>query len=174
MDEHIQSAKAFNRKITKNYAQNRIPEISDDIYSIDDAVKAGFGWENGPFEVWDSIGIEEGIKLMESYGKKPAKWIEDLINSNIKSFYNIKNGFTYYYEISEKKHKIKPGQESFIILDNIRKSNLVWENEEFVIQDLGDGILNAEFRSKMNSIGENVLIGINKAIDLAEENFLSH
>ena len=94
-----------------SYAQNRIPEISDDIYSIDDAVKAGFGWENGPFEVWDSIGIEEGIKLMESYGKKPAKWIEDLINSNIKSFYNIKNGFTYYYEISEKKHKIKPAQE---------------------------------------------------------------
>ena len=154
-----------------SYAQNRIPEISDDIYSIDDAVKAGFGWENGPFEVWDSIGIEEGIKLMESYGKKPAKWIEDLINSNIKSFYNIKNGFTYYYEISENKHVIKPGQESFIILDNIRKSNLVWENEEFVIEDLGDGILNAEFRSKMNSIGENVLIGINKAIDLAEENF---
>jgi len=154
-----------------SYAQNRIPEISNDTYSIDDAVKAGFGWENGPFEVWDSIGIEEGIKLMESYGKKPAKWIEELVNSGTKSFYSIKNGFTYYYDISEKKHLVKPGQESFIILDNIRKNNLVWENEEFVIEDIGDGILNAEFRSKMNSIGENVLLGIDKAIDLAEENF---
>ena len=154
-----------------SYAQNRIPEISDDIYSIDDAVKAGFGWENGPFEVWNSIGIQEGIDLMKSYNKEPAKWVEELANSDNNSFYNIKNGFTYYYDISEKKHLIKPGQESFIILDNIRKSNLVWENEEFVIEDLGDGILNAEFRSKMNSIGENVLLGINKAIDLAEENF---
>ena len=108
---------------------------------------------------------------MKSYNKKPAKWVEELANSTNNSFYNIKNGFTYYYDISEKKHLIKPGQESFIILDNIRKSNLVWENEEFVIEDLGDGILNAEFRSKMNSIGENVLLGINKAIDLAEENF---
>ena len=154
-----------------SYAQNRIPEISDNTYSIDDAVKAGFGWENGPFEVWDAIGIEEGIRLMESYGKKPAKWIKELVTSDTKSFYNIKNGFTYYYDISEKKQLIKPGQESFIILDNIRKTNLVWENEEFVVEDLGDGILNAEFRSKMNSIGENVLLGLDKAIDIAEENF---
>jgi len=154
-----------------SYVQNRIPEISDDIYSIDDALKAGFGWENGPFEVWNSIGIQEGIDLMKSYNKKPAKWVEELVNSDTKSFYSINNGFTYYYDISEKKHLIKPGQESFIILDNIRKSNLVWENEEFVIEDLGDGILNAEFRSKMNSIGENVLLGLDKAIDLAEENF---
>ncbi len=87
-----------------SYAQNRIPEISDDIYSIDDAVKAGFGWENGPFEVWNSIGIQEGIDLMKSYNKKPAKWVEELANSDNNSFYNIKNGFTYYYDISEKKH----------------------------------------------------------------------
>jgi len=154
-----------------SYAQNRIPEISDNVYSIDDAVKAGFGWENGPFEVWDSIGIQQGIDLMKSYNKKPAKWIEELVLSETKSFYSITNGYAYYYDISEKKHLIKPGQESFIILDNIRKTKLVWENEEFVVEDLGDGILNAEFRSKMNSIGENVLLGLNKAIDIAEENF---
>ena len=154
-----------------SYAQNRIPEISDNTYSVDDAVKAGFGWENGPFEVWDSIGIQQGIDLMKSYNKKPAKWIEELVLSETKSFYSITNGYAYYYDISEKKHLIKPGQESFIILDNIRKTNLVWENEEFVVEDLGDGILNAEFRSKMNSIGENVLLGLDKAIDIAEENF---
>ena len=154
-----------------SYAQNRIPEISDNTYSVDDAVKAGFGWENGPFEVWDSIGIQEGIDLMKSYNKKPAKWIEELVLSETKSFYSITNGYAYYYDISEKKHLIKPGQESFIILDNIRKTKLVWENEEFVVEDLGDGILNAEFRSKMNSIGENVLLGLDKAIDIAEENF---
>ena len=153
------------------YVQNRIPEISDEIYKIDDAMKAGFGWENGPFEIWDAVGIEKGIKLMKAEGMEPALWVQEMLASGISSFYSIRKGATYYYDIPSKNQTKKPGQESFIILDNIRKSNEVWKNTGAVIEDLGDGILNLEFQSKMNTIGGDVLAAVNKAIDLAEKDF---
>src|SRR5690554_7339655 len=88
--------------------------------------------------------------------------------AGVDSFYTIKEGNTYYYDIPKKQFVKVPGQDAFIILDNIRESNEVWSNKGVVIEDLGDGILNLEFRSKMNSIGSDVLVGVNKAIDLAE------
>ena len=153
------------------YVQNRIPEISDELFKIDDAMKAGFGWENGPFEIWDAVGIEKGIELMKLEGTEPATWITDMLASGATSFYSIKEGTTYFYDIPSKSATKKPGQESFIILDNIRKSNAVFKNSGVVIEDIGDGILNLEFQSKMNTIGGDVLAGINKAIDLAEKDF---
>ena len=153
------------------YVQNRIPEISDELFKIDDAMKAGFGWENGPFEIWDAIGIEKGIELMKLEGTEPVTWITDMLASGATSFYSIKEGTTYFYDIPSKSATKKPGQESFIILDNIRKSNAVFKNSGVVIEDIGDGILNLEFQSKMNTIGGDVLAGVNKAIDLAEKDF---
>ena len=153
------------------YIQNRIPEISDELFKIDDAMKAGFGWENGPFEIWDAVGIEKGIELMKLEGTEPATWITDMLASGVTSFYSIKEGTTYFYDIPSKSATKKPGQESFIILDNIRKSNAIFKNSGVVIEDIGDGILNLEFQSKMNTIGGDVLAGINKAIDLAEKDF---
>ena len=153
------------------YVQNRIPEISDELFKIDDAMKAGFGWENGPFEIWDAVGIEKGIELMKLEGTEPATWIADMLASGATSFYSIKEGTTYFYDIPSKSATKKPGQESFIILDNIRKTNAVFKNSGVVIEDIGDGILNLEFQSKMNTIGGDVLAGINKAIDLAEKDF---
>lgn len=153
------------------YVQYRIPEISDELYRIDDAMKAGFGWQHGPFEIWDAIGVEKGIELIKAEGKEPAKWVTEMIASGSNSFYSVKDGATYYYDIPSKKQIKKPGQDSFIILDNIRKSNEVWKNSGVVIEDIGDGILNLEFQSKMNTIGGDVLAGINKAIDLAEKDF---
>ena len=153
------------------YVQNRIPEISDELFKIDDAMKAGFGWENGPFEIWDAVGIEKGIELMKLEGTEPATWITDMLASGVTSFYSVKEGTTYFYDIPSKSATKKPGQESFIILDNIRKSNAVFKNSGVVIEDIGDGILNLEFQSKMNTIGGDVLAGINKAIDLAEKDF---
>lgn len=153
------------------YVQNRIPEISDELYRIDDGLRAGFGWEHGPFQIWDAIGVAKGIELMKSEGKEPATWVTEMLANGETSFYTIKNGATYYYDIPSKSQAKKPGQDSFIILDNIRKSNEVWKNTGSVIEDLGDGIINLEFRSKMNTIGGDVLAGINKAIDLAEKDF---
>ncbi|PIB32328.1 3-hydroxyacyl-CoA dehydrogenase [Gaetbulibacter sp. 5U11] len=153
------------------YVSNRIPEISDELYKIDDAMKAGFGWEHGPFQIWDAIGVEKGIELMKAEGLEPAAWVNDMVASGNTSFYTVKEGASYYYDIAAKAQTKIPGQDSFIILDNIRKTNEVFKNSGVVVEDLGDGILNLEFQSKMNTIGGDVLAGLNKAIDLAEKDF---
>jgi 3-hydroxyacyl-CoA dehydrogenase len=153
------------------YCSNRVPEITDEFYKIDDAMKAGFGWENGPFEIWDAIGVEKGIELMQTEGNQPAAWVTEMLASGSTSFYTVKDGATYYYNIQSKSQTKVPGQDSFIILNNIRESKKVWSNSSAVIHDLGDGILNLEFQSKMNTIGGDVLAGINKAIDLAETQY---
>ena len=153
------------------YVSNRIPEITEELYKIDDAMKAGFGWEHGPFQIWDAIGVEKGIELMKAEGLEPAAWVNDMLASGNTSFYTVKNGATCAYDIPKKTQEKIPGQDSFIILDNIRKSNEVFKNSGVVIEDLGDGILNCEFRSKMNTIGGDVLAGLNNAIDLAEKDF---
>ncbi|WP_223548169.1 3-hydroxyacyl-CoA dehydrogenase/enoyl-CoA hydratase family protein [Aestuariivivens sp. NBU2969] len=153
------------------YVSQRIPEISDDLYKIDNAMKAGFGWEQGPFQIWDAIGVDKGIAMIEDENLELATWVKDMLASGRNSFYNVKDGATYVYNIQNKSQEKIPGQDAFIILDNIRKSNEVYKNSGVVIEDLGDGILNCEFQSKMNTIGGDVLAGINKAIDLAEQSF---
>ena len=153
------------------YVSNRIPEITDDLYKIDDAMKAGFGWEHGPFQIWDAIGVEKGIEMMKAEGLEPNVWVNEMLASGSDSFYTIKDGATYAYDIPKKSQEKIPGQDSFIILDNIRKTSEVFKNSGVVVEDLGDGILNVEFQSKMNTIGGDVLAGLNKAIDLAEKNF---
>ncbi len=153
------------------YVSHRIPEISDDLYKIDDAMKAGFGWEHGPFQIWDAIGVSKGIEMMKAEGLEPKAWVNDMLASGHDSFYTVKDGASYAYDIPKKSHTKIPGQDSFIILDNIRKTNEVFKNSGVVVEDLGDGILNVEFQSKMNTIGGDVLAGLNKAIDLAEKDF---
>ncbi|WP_338731017.1 3-hydroxyacyl-CoA dehydrogenase/enoyl-CoA hydratase family protein [Mangrovimonas cancribranchiae] len=153
------------------YVSNRIPEITDELYKIDDAMKAGFGWEHGPFQIWDAIGVEKGLDIMKAEGYEPAAWVNEMLASGSKSFYTVKEGATYFYDIPSKTQTKIPGQDAFIILDNIRKSNEVFKNSGVVIEDLGDGILNCEFQSKMNTIGGDVLSGLNKAVDLAEKDF---
>lgn len=153
------------------YVQNRLPEITDELYKIDDAMKAGFGWEHGPFQIWDAIGVEKGMELMKSEGLEVTSWVTDMLATGRTSFYNIKEGATYFWDAFAKAETKIPGQDSFIILDNIRKTTEVFKNSGISVQDLGDGILNVEFQSKMNSIGGDVLAGLNKAIDLAEKDF---
>ncbi|WP_310993669.1 3-hydroxyacyl-CoA dehydrogenase/enoyl-CoA hydratase family protein [Aequorivita marina] len=153
------------------YVSKRIPEITDELYKIDDAMKAGFGWEQGPFEIWDAVGVKKGIELLKDLGKEPAAWVNEMLEAGVDSFYTIKEGNTYYYDIPSKKHVKVPGQDAFIILDNIRKTSEVFRNKGVVVEDLGDGILNVEFISKMNTVGGDVLAGINKAIDIAEKDY---
>ncbi|MBZ9729361.1 enoyl-CoA hydratase/isomerase family protein [Salegentibacter sp. JZCK2] len=153
------------------YVSNRIPEISDELYKIDDGVKAGFGWEHGPFQIWDAIGVKKGIEMMKAEGTEPAAWVNEMLENGKESFYTVKEGNTYFYDIQKKDYTKIPGQDAFIILDNIRESKEVFSNSGVVVEDLGDGILNVEFRSKMNAIGGDVLDGINKAIDMAEKDY---
>ncbi len=153
------------------YVSNRIPEITDQLYKIDDAMKAGFGWQHGPFQIWDAIGLQEGLNIIKEEGLTPANWVLDMLETGNTSFYTVNNGATCAYNIPNKSQEKIPGQDAFIILDNIRKTKEVFKNSGVVIEDLGDGILNCEFQSKMNTIGGDVLSGLNKAIDLAEKNY---
>lgn len=153
------------------YVQNRIPEISDELYRLDDAMKAGFGWQHGPFQIWDAIGVEKGIELMRAENIPVASWVTEMVESGQKSFYAVKEGAKYYYAIPSKKEEKIPGQDSFIILDNIREAKTIWSNAGASIQHLGDGVLNVEFQSKMNTLGGEVLQAINKGIDLAETEY---
>ena len=151
------------------YISHRIPEITDDLYKIDEAMCAGFAWEIGPFEIWDSLGLEKTIPKMEKLGMKPAAWIYEMMEAKT-SFYQLQEGNNQFYDISSKIHKTIPGSEQFISLKNIRSSQTIWENEGCSVINLGDGVLNLEFHTKMNTIGSEIIQGINKAVELTEEN----
>jgi len=153
------------------YVSHRIPEISDELYRIDDAMRAGFGWELGPFEYWDAVGAREGVQRMIENGYQPAPWVEEMLNHGKESFYIVENGTRRYYDIDSKEYKAIPGTESFIILDNLRGSKTVWKNSGATLIDLGDGILNVEFHTKMNTLGGDVIQALNKGIEIAEKDF---
>ena len=149
------------------YVSHKVPEISDEVYKIDDAMRAGFGWENGPFEIWDSVGVQKGIELAKEAGYEVSDWVK-----NVESFYKVNDdGQSIFFDKNSGNYNKIPGQESFIILDNIRKNKTLWSNSGSSIEDLGDGIINFEIRSKMNSLGGEVLDGLNRAIDLAEKEY---
>ena len=164
----------FLRKLSfmvLRYSSNRIPESSDEIYKIDDAMRAGFGWELGPFETWDIFGVEKTVKKMEKEEMRPAQWIYDMLEKGFPSFYKIENGKRQYYDITSQSYKEIPGKSGFIILDNLRANKPVWKNVGATLHDLGDGVLNLEFQTKMNSIGSEILEAINKSIEIAEKDF---
>lgn len=153
------------------YVSHRLPEITDELYKIDDALKSGFGWEFGPFEYWDAIGVEEGLKLIEESGHQPAPWIYDVVKAKPATFYRVENDVRQFFDIISKSYRSIPGAEEFISLANIRNTKTIWQNSGVTVTDLGDGILNAEFHTKMNTIGGEVLAGLNKAIDIAEKDY---
>jgi 3-hydroxyacyl-CoA dehydrogenase len=153
------------------YVSNRIPEIADEIFKIDDALKAGFGWELGPFESWDAVGFEAGLAQLKEEGFTAAAWIEEMKSAGFTSFYKVEKGVKKYYDVASKSYKAIPGLEKLVSLANLRESNTVWKNSGASIVDLGDGVINLEFHTKMNTIGGEVIEGLNKAIDLAEKEY---
>jgi 3-hydroxyacyl-CoA dehydrogenase len=153
------------------YISKRIPEISDEVYRIDDALRAGFGWEIGPFEMWDALGVADTVKAMEAEGRPPAPWVHQMLAAGHPSFYQTAQGQRRFYDGCTKSYKPIPGTESFIILDNFRQSNVVWQNAGATLLDIGDGILNLEFHTKMNTLGSEIIQGLNKAIEIGEKDF---
>jgi len=153
------------------FVSNRIPEISDEVYKIDDGLRAGFGWQLGPFENWDAVGVAESVKAMEKDGVKPAQWVYDMLESGAASFYKVENGQKKYYDIPTKSYKIIPGTEAKLSLEILKATNVLWENKEASIIDLGDGVINVEFHSKMNTVGAGTLAALNKAVDMAEASY---
>ncbi len=152
------------------YVSNRIPEISDEIYRIDDAMKAGFGWEIGPFETWDILGVKETVQAMKNAGYEVAQWVKDFVAEGNTSFYKVENGKRLYYDVGSKKYFPFPGGEAFIILSDLTEKT-VWKNSACHLYDLGDDVVALSWNTKMGSIGGEVLEAINKSIAIAEEKY---
>ncbi len=150
------------------YAANRLPEIADNIYSIDDAMKTGYAWGYGPFEYWDMFGIEAGISMAEKHGNTLPSWIKDMVAKGYNTFYNIANGKKHFYDFASASYKPLPNADKIIHLDNIRNNTPVYKNSECIIHDIGDGVMCLEFISKANAIGEGIGQGVVEALNIAQ------
>ncbi|MFY0651559.1 MAG: enoyl-CoA hydratase/isomerase family protein [Cyclobacteriaceae bacterium] len=153
------------------YCTKRIPEIADELFRIDQAVAAGFAWEMGPFETWDILGVQETVDKMKDDGFNPAVWVEEMLSGGKESFYKFENGKKLYYDIPTKSYQIIPGSDGLILLDAFKENSIVWGNSGTTLYDIGDGILNLEFHTKMNSMGQEVLEGLTTAISKAEQDY---
>ncbi|MEO5985313.1 MAG: 3-hydroxyacyl-CoA dehydrogenase/enoyl-CoA hydratase family protein [Ferruginibacter sp.] len=153
-----------------SYISNRVPEISDEIYRVDDAMMAGFGWEVGAFESWDVMGISNTISEMKAAGFAVSPWVNEMLTKGITSFYKLQDGKRLYYDVSTQAYKPVPGSEAFIVMKNF-ENQTVWKNSACRTYNLGDDVLGMEWYTKMGSIGGEVLEGIQRSISLAEEKY---
>lgn len=153
-----------------SYVSNRIPEISDEIYRIDDAMKAGFGWEIGTFETWDVLGVKETVEAMKNAGYEVADWVKNFIAEGNTSFYKVENGKRLYFDVSSKKYLPLPDGDSFIILSDLTEKT-VWKNSACHLYDLDNDVIGLTWNTKMGSIGSEVIEAINKSIAIAEEKY---
>ena len=153
-----------------SYISHRIPEISDELYRVDDGMMAGFGWEIGAFESWDVLGVAKTTEAMKATGHKVAPWIDEMIASGASSFYKVENGKRLYYDVSSKSYKTMPGADAFIVMKNF-ENETVWKNSACRTYHLGGDVLGLEWYTKMGSIGGEVLEGIQKSIALAEAKY---
>ncbi|MBL7940221.1 MAG: enoyl-CoA hydratase/isomerase family protein, partial [Flavobacteriales bacterium] len=153
------------------YVSHRIPEISDELYKIDDGMRAGFGWEAGPFETWDAIGVKAALDAMNAAGVKVSPWVNEMIAAGHSSFYKVENGKRLFYDVASKSYTPVPRAEGTIVHSDLPESSIVWKNSVATVRHLGDGILSVSWSTKMNTIGAEVIQGLNKAIDLAEQGY---
>jgi 3-hydroxyacyl-CoA dehydrogenase len=153
-----------------SYISHRIPEISDELYRVDDAMMAGFGWEIGAFESWDVLGVESTVHKMKEAGYTVAPWVNEMLAAGIKSFYKVENGKRLYYDVASKTYKSLPGGDAFIVMKNF-ENQTVWKNSNCRLYHLGDDVLGLEWNTKMGSIGGEVLEAIQKSIAKAEESY---
>ena len=153
-----------------SYISHRIPEISDELYRVDDAMMAGFGWESGAFESWDVLGVKKTVNAMRDAGYVVAGWVQDMLDAGNTSFYKIETGKKYSYDPATKTYKALPGGEAFMVMSNYQ-DKLVWKNASCKLSDLGNDVLGLQWFTKMGSIGGDVLGGIQTAIDKAEKSY---
>jgi 3-hydroxyacyl-CoA dehydrogenase len=147
------------------YAARRVPEISDSIVDVDRAMRWGFGWELGPFETWDAIGVELMAKKLETEGKALPPVVTHLLSSGKKSFYQSVQGETSYFDIAGDSYKPAPQPAGILILKSLKdRGNEIEKNSGASLIDLGDGVVCCEFHSKMNAIGGDLIAMIHKGL----------
>ena len=153
-----------------SYISFRIPEISDELYRVDDGMMAGFGWEIGAFESWDALDLVKTTAAMKTAGYAIAPWIDEMIAGGNTSFYKVENGKRLYYDVVSKTYKAIPGGDAFIVMKNF-ENETVWKNSACRTYHLGNDVLGLEWYTKMGSIGGEVLEGIQQSISLAEQKY---
>ena len=156
------------------YSANRIPEISDNILNIDNAMKWGFGWDAGPFEYWDMLGLEKTTNRMISEGKSIPSWIQKMLKSGRKTFYKIENGTkTYWCPTTEAPLTINKKSKEFNLALHKSAHNPIKKDLSASLHDIGDGVLNVEFHSilqpTLHPIDSSYIEMINLAIDLIDQ-----
>ena len=152
------------------YVSHRIPEITDELYKIDDALKAGFGWEIGAFESWDALGVKKVLDQMKATGIEVAAWVPQMLEKGFKTFYKTENGQRKYYDIRTQTYQPIPGTGAFILLEHLDEK-VVWKNNACKLYDIGDDVVALRWNTKMNSIGGEVLEGVQKSVAIAEEKY---
>ena len=154
-----------------SYISHRIPEISNELYRVDDAMMAGFGWEIGAFETWDVLGVAKQTEALKAAGYTVAPWIDEMLAKGNTSFYKVENGKRLCYSPLTGNYVSTVGDESaFIVMKNF-ENQTIWKNAACRTFHLGDDVIGLEWYTKMNSIGAEVLEGLNKSVALAEEKY---
>jgi 3-hydroxyacyl-CoA dehydrogenase len=153
-----------------SYISFRIPEISDELYRVDDAMMAGFGWEIGAFESWDTVGVAKTTEAMKAAGFAIAPWVDAFLAAGNKTFYKIEAGKRLCYDVASQTYKALPGGDAFLVMGH-KTENIVWKNAACRLYDLGGDVLGLEWSTKMGSIGSEVLESLQKGISMAEEKF---
>ncbi|MBB5173506.1 3-hydroxyacyl-CoA dehydrogenase/enoyl-CoA hydratase family protein [Texcoconibacillus texcoconensis] len=154
-------------KPTLIYAAEKCSEVADSIYDIDQAMKWGFGWELGPFETWDAIGVEAGVKKMEADGDKVPLWVKDMLRKGFERFYQTYD--SYYHNGSYVQANVN---EKVIHLPSLKDAGrVIMKNNGASLVDLGDDVACLAFHSQNNSIALDILQMINKSIDEVERNY---
>ncbi len=154
------------------YASRRIPEMADDILSVDNAVRWGFAHEMGPFETWDALGARETAAKMEAGGFPVAGWVNDMLADGIESFYKEENGRLFYYDPATKNYvaeAVDPRRINLRLTKSVKGT--VRSNKSASLIDLGDGVLCLEFHSKMNSLDDGILDMTREAVAEVEANW---
>jgi 3-hydroxyacyl-CoA dehydrogenase len=169
-------AAKFAERVTLDvlaYSSRRIPEIADDIVNIDRGVRWGFGWDLGPFEVWDAYGVRAGVARMKELGLKPAAWVEEMLAKGRESFYGVQDGRDTYWDIPTKSVKQVQENPRTMRVEYLKRGNKkIAGNSSASLWDMGDGATLLEFHSKMNSIDDDIIAMMHQALDETEKNHL--
>ena len=158
---------------TLAYAAKRIPEIADNVVDVDRAMRWGFGWELGPFEVWDAIGVEKSVSRIKEEGVSVPANVEQMLSSGATSFYKKENGQQFYFDFASGKYAPLMDQPGVLILKSIKdRTGTIKKNAGASLIDIGDGVACLEFHSKMNAIGGDTLQMLKFALGEVEKNFV--
>ena len=152
------------------YSAELMNVIADDIVSIDNAMKWGFGWKQGPFEVWDAIGVEQSVNKMKEQGLAVPTWIEEMLAKGITSFYKEESDGMYFYDSSDYK-KIEQNPKVINLKQLKNQGKLIKKNTGASLIDIGDGVALLEFHSPNNAIGLDILQMINYSVDEVAKNY---